>query len=100
MTTDVRRLILACTAAAAVAVAAAAYFFPIRPDIQGIPGLIFWTVLTLVGSALPVRLPKGTVVSVSAAPVMATLVLGGPFAAAIVGGIGTLCSQPHASTTN
>ena len=93
MTTDVRRLILACTAAAAVSVAAAAYFFPIRPDIQGVPGLIFWTVLTLVGSALPVRLPKGTVVSVSAAPVMATLVLGGPFAAAIVGGIGTLDSR-------
>ena len=54
------------------------------------PGIVFWTVLTLIGSALPVRLPQGTVVSVSAAPVMATLVLGGPFAAAIVAAIGTL----------
>ena len=89
MNTDVRRLILACAVAAAIAVAAAALLFPIHGEIGGLPGLIFWTGLTLIGSALPVRLPRGTVVSVSAAPVIATIVLGGPFAAAIVAAIGT-----------
>jgi putative nucleotidyltransferase with HDIG domain len=91
--TDVRRLILACAVAAAIAVAAAALLFPIREGIKGAPGLLFWTALTLVGSALPVRLPQGTVVSVSAAPVMATIVLGGPFAGAIVAAIGTTDSR-------
>ena len=57
------------------------------------PGIAFWTGLTLVGSALPVRLPRGTVVSVSAAPVIATIALGGPLAAAIVAAIGTTDSR-------
>jgi putative nucleotidyltransferase with HDIG domain len=90
---SVRRLILACTAVAAIAVAAAALFFPLRPDIDGLAGIAFWTALTLVGSALPVRLPQGTVVSVSAAPVIASVVLGGPFAGAIVALIGTTDSR-------
>jgi putative nucleotidyltransferase with HDIG domain len=90
---NVRRLILACSAAAAIAVAAAALFFPLRPDIEGLTGIAFWTALTLIGSALPVRLPQGTVVSVSAAPVIASVVLGGPFAGAIVALIGTTDSR-------
>jgi putative nucleotidyltransferase with HDIG domain len=90
---NVRRLIFASAVAAAISVAAAALFFPLRPEIQGTQGLLFWTVLTLVGSALPVRLPQGTVVSVSAAPVMATIILGGPFAGAIVAAIGTTDSR-------
>ncbi|HEX2195058.1 MAG TPA: HD-GYP domain-containing protein [Candidatus Limnocylindria bacterium] len=89
MNSNVRLLIIACTAAAAVAVAAAAFLFPIRRDLGGAPGFLFWIGLTLIGSALPVRLPRGTVVSVSAAPFLATLVLGGPFAAALVAGIGS-----------
>ena len=93
MNASVRRLILACSAAAAIAVAAAALFFPLRPEIEGAAGIAFWTGLTLVGSALPVRLPQGTVVSVSAAPVIASLVLGGPFAGAIVALIGTTDSR-------
>jgi putative nucleotidyltransferase with HDIG domain len=88
VTSSVRRLILACTAAAAIAVAAAAFLFPIRAEIGGLPGFLFWIGLTLIGSALPVRLPHGTVVSVSAAPFLASLVLGGPTAAAIVTAIG------------
>jgi putative nucleotidyltransferase with HDIG domain len=86
---NVRILIVACTAAAAVAAAAAGFLFPIRDDIGGALGLSFWIGLTLLGAALPVRLPHGTVVSVSAAPFLASLVLGGPFAAAIVAAIGT-----------
>jgi putative nucleotidyltransferase with HDIG domain len=91
--TRVRSLILATSAAAAVTVAAAALWFPVRPEIQGIGGVAFWVLLTLASGALPVRLPQGTVVSVSAAPLIAALVLGGPFAGAIVAAIGTTDSR-------
>jgi hypothetical protein len=52
-------------------------------------GLLFWTVLTLFASALPVRLPRGTPFSVSVAPIVAAMVLGGPVAAGWVAAIGT-----------
>jgi putative nucleotidyltransferase with HDIG domain len=62
---------------------------------SGLPwaGILFWTALTLVASALPVRLPRGTVASVSVAPLLATIALGGPAAAAIVGFVGTTDSR-------
>lgn len=50
-------------------------------------------ILALASGALPVRLPQGTVVSVSAAPVIASVVLGGPFAGALVAAIGTTDSR-------
>jgi putative nucleotidyltransferase with HDIG domain len=55
--------------------------------------VIFWLAATLIASALPVRLPAGTVVSVAAAPMLATMVLGGPFAAGIVAVMGTTESR-------
>jgi putative nucleotidyltransferase with HDIG domain len=78
--------------------AAAALLFPPRPTIGGSAGLtwlgiVFWTALTLVASALPVRLPRGTIASVSVAPILATIALGGPTAAAIVSFIGTTDSR-------
>ena len=88
MNSSVRRLIFATTAAAVIAIAAAFALFPLRPEIGGPVGVAFWTALTFIGSAMPVRLPRGTVVSVSAAPMIAALALGGPVAAAIVGLIG------------
>jgi putative nucleotidyltransferase with HDIG domain len=87
--TNVIRLILATVAAAVLVIAAATLLFPIRPEIGGVPGLIFWTLATLVASALPVRLPRGSVVSVGSAPILASMILGGPAAAAIVSFIGT-----------
>ena len=86
---NVSRLILATTAAAILVIAAAYLLFPIRSEIGGPVGVVFWTVATLVASALPVKLPRGSVVSVGAAPVLASMFLGGPFAAAIVSLIGT-----------
>ena len=78
--------------------AAATLLFPPRPTIGGTAGLTwvgiaFWTALTLVASALPVRLPRGTIASVSVAPILATIALGGPTAAAIVSFIGTTDSR-------
>ncbi len=53
-----------------------------------IASLAFWTILTLIVSAFPVVTPRGSVVSVSIAPILASAILGGPTAAAIVGFIG------------
>src|SRR5215207_3473381 len=52
-------------------------------------GLAFWTVITLLAGALPVRMPRGTLVSVAIAPILAAMTLGGPVAAGWVALIGT-----------
>jgi HD-GYP domain-containing protein (c-di-GMP phosphodiesterase class II) len=52
-------------------------------------GLGFWTILTLFAGALPVRMPRGTLVSVAIAPILAAMTLGGPVAAGWVALIGT-----------
>ncbi len=56
-------------------------------------GILFWTGLTLIASALPVRLPTGTVANVGVAPVLATVALGGPMAGGIVSLLGTTDSR-------
>jgi putative nucleotidyltransferase with HDIG domain len=89
VTARVRLLVGLTVAAAAIALAAATFIFPIGDDIGGPVGVAYWTILTLIASALPVRLPTGTVASVSFAPIMASIVLGGPTAGAIVTAIGT-----------
>jgi putative nucleotidyltransferase with HDIG domain len=52
-------------------------------------GVLFWTVLTLVASALPVRLPRGTQQGVAMAPVIAALTLGGPAVGGWVAALGS-----------
>ena len=89
MKTSVRLLIIATVAAASASFVAATLLFPLRDAIGGVPGTAYWIVLTLVASALPVRLPQGTFASVSFAPIIASVVLGGPVAAGIVALIGT-----------
>jgi putative nucleotidyltransferase with HDIG domain len=90
---SVRRLILISVAAAVLAIAAAYFLFPIHQELGGAVGLVFWIGATLLASALPVPLPRGTVVSVAAGPMIAVMILGGPFAAGIVGLIGTTDSR-------
>jgi len=51
-------------------------------------GVAFWVVLTLIASALPVRLPMGTHLAVSMATVIAAMSLGGPAVAGWVAAIG------------
>jgi putative nucleotidyltransferase with HDIG domain len=70
-------------------IAAVFVLFELNPDILGLPGIAFWVVATFLAAALPVVLPRGTVVSVSAAPVMAATFLGGPMAAMAVGALGS-----------
>jgi putative nucleotidyltransferase with HDIG domain len=50
---------------------------------------VFWIGTTLVASSYPVKFARGSLVSVSAAPIIATGLLGGPTAAAIVAVLGT-----------
>ena len=52
-------------------------------------GLAFWTALTMFATALPVRMPRGSLVSVATAPIVAAMALGGPVAAGWVALIGT-----------
>jgi putative nucleotidyltransferase with HDIG domain len=52
-------------------------------------GLGFWVLATLLASALPVRMPRGMLVTVSIAPLIAATSLGGPTAGGIVALVGT-----------
>jgi putative nucleotidyltransferase with HDIG domain len=56
-------------------------------------GFVFWTAITLFAGALPVRMPRGTIVTVAIAPIIAAMVLGGPVAAGWVALIGTTDSR-------
>jgi len=58
-----------------------------RLDIVG--GIAFWTGLTLLASALPVRMPRGFRVDTAIAPIVAAMALGGPTAAGWVALLGT-----------
>ena len=52
-------------------------------------GIAFWTLITLLASALPVELPGGTQLAVTTAPVIVAMNLGGPTVAAWVALIGS-----------
>ncbi len=52
--------------------------------------LLFWIATTLVASMFPVHMPRGPVVSVATAPIIAAAILGGPSSAAIVAILGTI----------
>src|SRR5258706_1760698 len=54
-----------------------------------VAGLMFWIIVTLFASALPVRMPGGLLVAVSIAPCIAAMELGGPAAGALVALLGT-----------
>jgi putative nucleotidyltransferase with HDIG domain len=57
--------------------------------VDTLAGVGFWIVITLFAGALPVRMPRGTFVSVSIAPIVGAMALGGPVAAGWVALIGT-----------
>ena len=91
--------IIGVVATSALALVATTLLFPVDPAIgQGflllgdrasVAGLAFWCAITLLASALPVQMPRGTMVAVSVAPVMAATILGGPTAGIWVAMVGT-----------
>ena len=52
-------------------------------------GIALWVAVTMAASALPVQMPRGAKVSVSIAPIIAAMALGGPTVAGWVAAIGT-----------
>jgi putative nucleotidyltransferase with HDIG domain len=68
---------------------AAGFDFGGSPTVQILVGVLFWTALTLIASALPVTLPHGTQQGVAMAPVLAALTLGGPAVGGWVAALGT-----------
>ena len=63
---------------------------PTEPtQLELLAGIVFWTFLALIGSALPVQLPRGTQWAVAIAPIMGSMFLGGPTVAAWVAAVGT-----------
>jgi putative nucleotidyltransferase with HDIG domain len=102
MPKSLKLFITLLVAGGAVALLATSFVFPIEPgialDVDGaaadsqidkLVGLGFWTLATIVASALPVQMPGGILVTVSIAPIIAATSLGGPFAGALVALIGT-----------
>ena len=103
MGTPLRLYIAGLVGAAALGLLATSLVIPLDPhialEIDGDPsragaldilaGVGFWIVITLLASALPVRLTDGVQVAVSTAPLMAATLLGGPTAGAWVALIGT-----------
>ncbi len=99
MTRNLKLYIAGVVAMSVLALIATAHFFPIQPtlglgfgvfgaDKAPYAGLVFWCALTMGASALPVRMPRGSLFSVNTAPIIAAIVLGGPAAGAWVALIG------------
>jgi putative nucleotidyltransferase with HDIG domain len=94
------RFYIACVVvASAIALAVTTLAFPVDPLIGAgfeafgsaspLIGLAFWCLVTLGASALPVRMPRGTMVGVWIAPVIAATALGGPTVGVWVAALGT-----------
>jgi hypothetical protein len=88
--------------AALIALLATSLWIPVRSGIgieldgtsgigalERLAGILFWSLVTFVASAIPVKLSDGVYVAVSTAPMMAAAVLGGPTAAAWVALLGS-----------
>jgi hypothetical protein len=99
MTRALKIYLVGVVAAGAVALVVAAPLFgyddriafrtPASETVNLMLGVGFWIALTLIASALPVRLPFGTQQGVGSAPILAATFLGGPAVGAWVAAIGT-----------
>jgi putative nucleotidyltransferase with HDIG domain len=58
-------------------------------DAEILAGVALWTVAALITSALPVQMPRGTKLSVSTAPILAAIILGGPAVGGWVAALGS-----------
>jgi putative nucleotidyltransferase with HDIG domain len=103
MPKSLKLYIIGVVTASAIALAVTTFVFPPSDQIALVPlghegapstlqvlmGIGFWTLLTLVSSALPVQMPRGTQQAVAIAPVLASVFLGGPAVGGWVAAIGT-----------
>jgi hypothetical protein len=99
MNRSLKAYIAGLVTVSAIALAATSLVIPVNDairlhvfsDVQVdvLAGLVFWTAITLLASALPVEMPRGSIVNTSIAPLVVVLSLGGPTAAGWVALIGT-----------
>ena len=101
MSRNLKLYIAGVVAMSALALIATTFCFPIEqpiahrlrascgPTAAPSPASPSGSLVTLVASALPVQMPRGTLFAVSIAPIMAATILGGPAAGAWVALIGT-----------
>jgi len=59
------------------------------PVVDTVAGIAFWTALTAIASAFPVRMPRGSLIATSSAPLVVVMSIGGPACAGWVALIGT-----------
>lgn len=93
MNRELRVLLAAVPATATLLFVASWLEWPVDEFVGPLPvavALSFWIAVALIASGSPVHVPRGSLVSVSAAPVIAAAILGGPTAAAVVAVVGTL----------
>ena len=93
MSRDLRILLIAVPTAATALLIASLLIRPVDAfdwSYSSLAAVAFWTATTLAASAFPVHVPRGSVVSVAAAPIIAASILLGPAGAAVVAGVGTL----------
>jgi HD domain len=102
MPRSLKAYVAVVVATGAFALVAATFLYPPKPGIA-IPvdafasspavgyalGIAYWVALTLIGSAFPVQLPRGTQQAVAIAPIMGAMFLGGPAVAGWVAALGT-----------
>jgi putative nucleotidyltransferase with HDIG domain len=102
MPRSLKLYIATVVAVGVLALAAATFLFPPKEAIAlRLPGpghgtteelalgLAFWTVITLIASAWPVLLSRGSQAGIAVAPIMASFLLGGPAVGGWVAAIGT-----------
>ncbi len=102
MPRPLRTYVTGLVVASAIALVVTSLLFEIRDpialDLDGqagvsgldrLAGLLFWIALAVLTSALPVKMPRGILVAVSIAPIIAAINLGGPAAGAWVAFVGT-----------
>ncbi len=88
MSRPLKLLLMAVNTTAIIVVLAAVTLSKMPGAFGGWAGIAYWTTLTLLAQAFPVRMPRGTVVSVAIAPDFGSRGRGGHPAAAIVAGVG------------
>jgi putative nucleotidyltransferase with HDIG domain len=104
MPRSLKLYIIGVVALSAMALIAATLVFPplpniairfettraVRPtDLELLAGFLFWIGATVLTSALPVQMPRGTQQAVSIAPIVGAIVLGGPAIGGWVAALGT-----------
>ena len=99
MSQSLRAYIVGLVAACALALVVTSLAIPVDDSIRlGVfedaavdilAGLGFWIVVTLLASALPLVMPRGSIISTSMAPLVVVMTLGGPTAAGWVALVGT-----------